>query len=173
MEFDSLTYPYASRRTVVYAKRGMVATCHPLAAEAGLSVLRQGGNAIDAAVATAAALTVVEPTSNGIGGDAFTLICTNGKLYGLNASLPRAEAADNRGAEAIWRPRNADARFATCYRSWCPLSVGSRGESLWSTETAGGIGARHQPGKRWPSSSADGCTLLEFGGGTIQKSAQG
>ena len=71
-----------------YAKNGMVATCQPLAAEAGLSVLRKGGNAIDAAIATAVCLTVVEPTSNGIGGDAFALVWTKGQLFGLNASGP-------------------------------------------------------------------------------------
>ncbi len=64
----------------------MVATSHPLAAAAGLDVLKKGGNAIDAAVATAAALTVVEPTSNGIGGDAFAIVWKDGKLHGINGS---------------------------------------------------------------------------------------
>jgi gamma-glutamyltranspeptidase/glutathione hydrolase len=86
--FDPLHYPYASRRNVVYAKRGMVATSQPLAAQAGLNVLQAGGNAIDAAIAAATALTVVEPTANGIGGDAFALIWHNGQLHGLNASGP-------------------------------------------------------------------------------------
>ena len=88
MNFDALQYPYPSRRSVVYAGNGMVATSQSLAAEAGLAVLRQGGNAVDAAVAAAACLTVVEPTSCGIGGDAFALVWTQGKLYGLNASGP-------------------------------------------------------------------------------------
>jgi len=92
MHFDPWYYPYPSRRQVVYARRGMVATSQPLAAQAGLHVLRQGGNAIDAAIATAAALTVVEPTSNGIGSDAFALVWTGGKLYGLNASGPAPQA---------------------------------------------------------------------------------
>ncbi|GIQ65068.1 hypothetical protein PACILC2_36360 [Paenibacillus cisolokensis] len=85
---DSQYYPYPSRRTPVYANRGMVATSQPLAAQAGLAILRKGGNAIDAAIATAAALTVVEPGSNGIGGDAFALVWYKGKLHGLNSSGP-------------------------------------------------------------------------------------
>ncbi|MDY7579766.1 gamma-glutamyltransferase family protein [Herbaspirillum sp. RTI4] len=84
--FDSNHYPYSSRRSAVYSQRGMVATSQPLAAQAGLQVLQAGGNAIDAAIATAAALTVVEPTANGIGGDAFALIWHKDKLHGLNAS---------------------------------------------------------------------------------------
>ncbi len=79
-------YPYPSQRMATYAQKGMVATSQPLAAQAGLDMLKKGGNAIDAAIATAACLTVVEPTSNGIGGDAFAIVWTKGKLHGLNAS---------------------------------------------------------------------------------------
>lgn len=89
---DSLYYPYPSQRTVAYARRGMVATSQPLAAQVGLDILKKGGNAVDAAIATAACLTVVEPTSNGIGSDAFALIWTKGKLHGLNASGPAPKA---------------------------------------------------------------------------------
>ena len=77
--------PYTSQRTPILA-RNMVATSQPLAAQAGLEMLRKGGNAVDAAVATAAALTVVEPCSNGIGSDNFALIWRGGKLFGMNAS---------------------------------------------------------------------------------------
>ncbi|MFT8469929.1 MAG: gamma-glutamyltransferase family protein [Oenococcus sp.] len=80
--------PYARSRKPVYAKNGMVATSTTAAAQAGLAILKQGGNAIDAAVATAACQTVTEPTSNGIGADAFAIIHFQGKLYGLNGSGP-------------------------------------------------------------------------------------
>lgn len=70
----------------MYGHRGAVATSQPLAAQAGMSILQAGGNAIDAAIATAIALTVVEPTSNGIGSDAFALVWAEGSLHGLNAS---------------------------------------------------------------------------------------
>ena len=86
--FYSDYHPYPSQRKPVYAKNGMVATSQPLAAQAGLAMLKKGGNAIDAAIATAACLTVVEPTSNGIGGDAFALVWVKGELFGLNASGP-------------------------------------------------------------------------------------
>ncbi len=88
MKFDPTFVPYPSIRYPIYANRGMVAASSPQASAAGLEVLRRGGNAIDAIVATAAALTVVEPTANGIGSDAFALIWIEKerKLYGLNGS---------------------------------------------------------------------------------------
>ena len=77
-----------STRSVVMARRGLVATSQPLASAAGLQVLREGGNAVDAAVTAAAVLSVVEPTMNGPGGDLFALVYSPkaGKIEGLNAS---------------------------------------------------------------------------------------
>ena len=70
------------------ARNGMVATSQPLAAQAGLDILKKGGNAIDAAVATAAVLSVVEPMNVGPAGDLFAIIyiAKENKLYALNAS---------------------------------------------------------------------------------------
>lgn len=89
-------YPFASQRMPVMAYNGMVATSQPLAAQAGLQMLQNGGNAVDAAVAAAAALTVLEPTSNGLGSDAFALVWDGHKLHGLNGSgrSPQALNAD-------------------------------------------------------------------------------
>lgn len=116
--FDAQEYKYASRRRVVHAKRGMVCTSQPLASQAGLTILQQGGNAIDAAIATAICQTIVEPTNNGLGSDCFALIWTGGKLHGLNGSgyapqrlTPEAVAASGatekmplRGWEAVTVP---------------------------------------------------------------------
>ena len=79
---------FETRRSPVAGLRGVVATSQPLAANAGLDILKQGGNAIDAAVATAAVLTVVEPMSTSLGGDAFIMVylAEEQKLIGLNAS---------------------------------------------------------------------------------------
>ena len=76
------------QRSVVMARNGMVATSQPLATEAGVAILKQGGNAFDAAIATALTLGVVEPMSTGIGGDAFLLYrwAADGNIYGVNGS---------------------------------------------------------------------------------------
>ena len=95
LNFKAGTFHYPSRRELVYGRKGMVATSHPLAAQVGLDILKKGGNAIDAAVATAAALTVVEPGSNGIGGDSFSIIWKDNKLTGLNASGPSPQKMDS------------------------------------------------------------------------------
>jgi gamma-glutamyltranspeptidase/glutathione hydrolase len=79
---------FAPRRSVVMARDGMVASSQPLAVEAGVSILKKGGNAIDAAIATSLTLGVVEPVSTGIGGDAFLLYqhAADGRIYGVNGS---------------------------------------------------------------------------------------
>lgn len=79
---------HTSDRHVIYAKHGMVATSEPQAAQAGLEILKRGGNAIDATLAVASTLTVTEPTSNGIGGDNFAIVWYKNQLYGMNASGP-------------------------------------------------------------------------------------
>lgn len=83
--------PYPSTRIPVFA-RNAVSTSHPLAAQAGLRMLWKGGNAVDAAVAAAAAMTICEPVSNGLGSDAFAILWDGKQLHGLNAS-GRAPAA--------------------------------------------------------------------------------
>ncbi len=85
MQFNLNAYPYPSQRRVILAKNCAVATSQPLATLAGIEMFQAGGNAVDAAIATAITLTVVEPTSNGIGGDAFALVW-DGNLQGINGS---------------------------------------------------------------------------------------
>ena len=90
MQF-SWTNPYPTTRSPLFA-RNVVATSQPLAAQAGLAMLRQGGNAVDAAVATAAAMAIVEPVSNGLGSDNFAIVWDGSALHGLNSSGPAPAA---------------------------------------------------------------------------------
>lgn len=99
---------FAARRSVVMARHGMIATSQPLACEAGLTILKRGGNALDAAIAAALALGVVEPMSTGIGGDAFLLYyrADDQRIYGVNGSgrCPRRltlDALRQRGIEGV------------------------------------------------------------------------
>ena len=77
--------PYPSHRIPLFA-RNVVSTSHPLASQAGLRMLLKGGNAVDAAIATAACMTLVEPVSNGLGSDCFAMVWDGRQLHGLNAS---------------------------------------------------------------------------------------
>ena len=93
-------------RRPLLVRRGAVATSQPLAAAVGLRVLQDGGSAVDAAIATAACLTVVEPCSTGLGSDAFALVWDNGVLHGLNGSgrspaALSAEALRGRGLRSV------------------------------------------------------------------------
>ena len=90
MSFDFST-PYSSARLPLFA-RNIVSTSHPLAAQAGLRMMLKGGNAVDAAIAAAAAMTITEPVSNGLGSDAFCILWDGNKLHGLNASGPAPQA---------------------------------------------------------------------------------
>ena len=106
MFHNDLSYPFLSRRRSLYAKRGIVGSTHPVASEAGLYILRQGGNAVDAAIAMATTLSVVEPNANGIGGDNFAIIWFDGKMYGLNSSGPapmalNIEALERKGFDKM------------------------------------------------------------------------
>ena len=85
---DRITGELFSTRSEVIAEHGMVATSHPLATQVGIDILKKGGNAIDAAIAANAAIGLMEPTGNGIGGDLFAILWIekDKKLYGLNAS---------------------------------------------------------------------------------------
>ena len=104
---------YPSRRSPVFAAN-TVATTQPLAAQAGLRMMLRGGNAVDAAVATAIALTVVEPTMNGIGSDAFAIVHDGQGLHGLNASGRSPEA---------WNLKRFDARSTMPTEGWDCITV--------------------------------------------------
>src|SRR3954462_8306961 len=93
MHFD-FHNPYPTTRIPVFA-RNVVSTSHPLGSQAGLRMLWKGGNAVDAAIAAAAAMTGVEPVSTGWAGDAFAILWDGKKLHGLNSSGP---------APAAWTP---------------------------------------------------------------------
>ncbi len=109
-------FPHPSRRMPVCAARGVVATSEPLAAQAGLAVLERGGNAVDAAIAAATTLTVVEPPLNGIGADAFALVWDGKRLHGLNGSgrAPKAASGDRLRGMGLAR---------VPMRGWLPVTV--------------------------------------------------
>src|SRR5689334_25268403 len=109
--------PYPSRRQPLFA-RDVVSTSQPLATQAGVAMLARGGNAVDAALATAITLTVVEPCSNGIGSDLFAILWDGRELVGLNAS-GRAVAALRQAA--VRRPHRT--RDPVCPRLLSGIAV--------------------------------------------------
>ena len=112
MNFD-WQLPYASRRQPILA-RNVVATSQPLAVQAGIAMLQRGGNAVDAALAAAITLTVVEPCSNGIGSDLFAILWDGTELIGLNAS--------GRAAAAVTPARYAGLKTVP-ERSWEAVTI--------------------------------------------------
>ena len=110
--------PYTSTRVPVFA-RNVVSTSHPLAAQAGLRMIAAGGNAVDAAVAAAAVMTIVEPCSNGLGSDAFCILWDGQQLHGLNASGPAPTAWT---PDYFKRKHGAEARRPPM-RGWDSVSV--------------------------------------------------
>ena len=125
-KFDPLDYPHSSRRTVVYARNGMTCAGNPTAASIGLQMLLKGGNAVDASVAMAAAMPLVEPTGNGLGSDAFVMVWKDGKLYGLNGSGPSpasatAERMRERGFDAVPAYGTLSSDVPGCVAAWSAL----------------------------------------------------
>ncbi len=119
--FDPLLQRYPSQRFPIYARGGMVNCSSPQASAAGLEILLAGGNAMDAAVAAAAALTVTEPTANGIGSDAFAILWSakDRRLYGLNSSGPAPALASIRRVLDDGRDENG----AMPTHGWTPVTV--------------------------------------------------
>jgi len=113
MKLFDWQFPYPSQRMPVLA-RNVVATSQPLAAQAGLRMLMKGGNAVDAVLATAISLTVLEPTSNGIGSDAFCILWDGQQIHGLNAS-GRSPAA--------WTPDRFKGKTIMPQRGWDSVTV--------------------------------------------------
>ncbi len=112
------TLPYPSNREPVYASN-IVATSQPLAAQSGIEILKRGGNAVDAAIATAITLTVVEPCANGIGSDAFAIVKDNDGLHGFNGS----------GKSPALMPTELDGEIPSV--GWLPVTVPGA-VSAWS-----------------------------------------
>ncbi len=113
MNLFDYQFPYPSQRMPVLA-RNCVATSQPLAAQAGLRMMLKGGNAVDAILATAISLTVLEPTSNGIGADAFCIMWDGKELKGLNASGR---------SPANWTPERFNGRTEMAKRGWDSVTV--------------------------------------------------
>ena len=141
ISFNGTSNKYPSRRSVVYGKNGMVCTSQALAAQAGLDVLKRGGNAIDAAIATAICLTVLEPPSNGIGSDLFALVWHKGKLYGLNGSGPAPMALTREKVLAKLRTDNRAKDDYSESGEISDLSASDMPDHGWETVTIPGAPA--------------------------------
>lgn len=130
--FDPIYQHFPSRRYPTYAHNGMVCCSSPQAAAAGLAALRSGGTAADAAVAAASALTVVEPTANGIGSDAFALVWSarDQRLYGLNSSGPAPAAISIE--RVLAEGRDEDGTMPRL--GWTPVTV-SGAPAAWAALT--------------------------------------
>lgn len=115
-------FPYPSQRMPVFA-RNVVATSQPLAAQAGLQMMVKGGNAIDAALAAAITLTVVEPTGNGLGSDAFAMVWDGKALYGLNGSGRSPKR---------WSPERFKGRLEMPQLGWDTVTIPGAVD-MWST----------------------------------------
>src|SRR6476469_10337233 len=109
----SWSFPYRSQRMPLLAKN-IFATSQPLAAHAGLAMLAKGGNAVDAGLAAAITLTVVEPTSNGIGSDTFAILWDGQRLVRLNASGP---------SPAGWTPERYAGKKSMPTLGWDSVTV--------------------------------------------------
>ncbi len=159
------------RRMPAIAAEAMVATSHPLATRAGLRALERGGNAVDAALAAAAVLTVAEPTDNGPGGDAFALAWFGGELHGLNGSgrspavldSQRVDRAGPRsvtvpGAVRAWADLAADSGSSASTRRSRPrwTSPSAASPALRGSPTSGPAPSGH-PGRRRERGSATAC----------------
>ncbi|HEU0336833.1 MAG TPA: gamma-glutamyltransferase [Gaiellaceae bacterium] len=140
------------RRMPAVAGEAMVATSHPLASRAGLRALERGGNAVDAALAAAAVLTVAEPTENGPGGDAFAIVWHDGRLHGLNGSGRSPAVLDGERVDADG-PRSVTVPGAV--RAWADLaerfsSLGLEAALLPAAELAeGGLACTARIADKW------------------------
>jgi gamma-glutamyltranspeptidase/glutathione hydrolase len=178
MQIDPYYFPYPSGKQLIYARRGVAATSQPLAAQAALDILKAGGNAFDAIVACAAAMTVLEPCSNGLGGDAFAILwpAREGRLVGLNSSGPapalmNEENIRSRGYAAMPRIGPASITVPGIPAAWAAISAAYGRLPLEKTVEAAAILAEEGypasplTARGWKRSFADYLIERETAGG--------